>query len=91
MYSLKNSSLTQDMCAAEEEKILCVIRDMVDAQNGGIKHSLNLPASMLVKNVIEEIAKLFNYVADTISVQYEKEPGIDSATVSAIGIAFNNI
>ncbi|KAL5010194.1 hypothetical protein ScPMuIL_012499 [Solemya velum] len=71
----------EDMCAAEEEKILCVIRDMVDAQNGGIKHSLNLPASMLVKNVIEEIAKLFNYVADTISVQYEKEPGIDSATV----------
>ena len=62
----------QDAAGCEEEKILCIIRDMVDTKNC-VKHTMNLPASTSVRMMINDVAKKFNYVIGTISVHYERQ------------------
>lgn len=64
--------LVEDAAGCEEEKILCIIRDMVDTKNC-VKHTMNLPASTSVRMMINDVAKKFNYVIGTISVHYERQ------------------
>ncbi|XP_041351651.1 ubiquitin carboxyl-terminal hydrolase 47-like [Gigantopelta aegis] len=62
---------TEGVCVADEIKILCIIRDLVNTANPGCKYTLNLPGSMRVSQVFKEIAKTCGYVDDSISVIYE--------------------
>ncbi|KAK3608441.1 hypothetical protein CHS0354_035441 [Potamilus streckersoni] len=75
MVTGENTQLipTEDVCVADGEKVLCIIRDMVDTQCHGVKHSLNLPATVLVSEFIQEVAKQFGYMAHTINLQYERQ------------------
>lgn len=65
----------ENVCVADEQKILCVVRDMVDVNCAGIKHTLNLPASTSVARLISDLAEKFSYLSETISVHYEKQVG----------------
>ncbi|XP_062588296.1 ubiquitin carboxyl-terminal hydrolase 47-like, partial [Saccostrea cucullata] len=68
---------TENVCVADEEKILCIVRDMLDTQCHGIRHTINLPASTTVKDLISQVAQQFGYVEDTIGVTYEKQVGAE--------------
>ena len=61
----------QTSCVADQPKVLCIIRDMTnaDVQN---KNTLNLPASTSVAALIEEVARMYGYEADSFSLLYEK-------------------
>lgn len=62
---------------ADEPKVLCIVRDMVDPHANAVKHTMNLPASMSVQILMNEIAKQFGYMMGTISVHYERQNGAD--------------
>ncbi|KAL4232665.1 Ubiquitin carboxyl-terminal hydrolase 47 [Mactra antiquata] len=63
----------ENVSAADEPKVLCIIRDMVDPHANAIKHTMNLPASSLVQMFLNDIARQFGYMMGTISVHYEKQ------------------
>ncbi|XP_053398003.1 ubiquitin carboxyl-terminal hydrolase 47-like isoform X2 [Mercenaria mercenaria] len=67
---------------ADEPKVLCIVRDMVDPQANAIKHTMNLPASMSVQILLNEVAKQFGYMMGTISVHYERQTGSDVEELS---------
>lgn len=60
---------------ADEPKVLCVVRDMIDPQANAVKHTLNLPESMAVQVLLNEVAKQFGYMMGTISLIYERQEG----------------
>ncbi|WAR06828.1 UBP47-like protein [Mya arenaria] len=62
---------------ADERKVLCIVRDMVDTNAGAIKHTMNLQASMSVRCLINEVCKQFGYMLNTISLHYEKQEGTE--------------
>ena len=62
----------KDAVACEEEKVLCIIRDMVDPKDT-VKHTMNLPASTSIQVMINDVARKFNYMIGTISVHYERQ------------------
>ena len=62
----------QDVSPGEvDEKVLCIIRDMVDPSC--IKHTMNLPGYTSVQLFLNDVARKFSYVIGTISVHYEKQ------------------
>lgn len=65
----------QNVCVADEEKILCIVRDLLDTQSHGTRHTINLPASTSVKEMISVVAKQFGYADDTINISYQKQTG----------------
>ena len=71
---------------AEEPRILCVIRDMIDPQTAGTKMSINLPASTSIGDVIDEIAKTTKYIASSINIKYNKQV---SCELEEVGISTN--
>lgn len=62
--------MPQEMCAADEERILCVVRDLIDANNCQ-KQTVNLPASTSLSAAMVEFSRLCGYVADSISYHLE--------------------
>ena len=46
---------------------------MVDPDANAVKHTMNLPASMSVQILLNEVAKQFGYLMGTISVHYERQ------------------
>lgn len=60
---------------ADEEKVLCIIRDLVDTQSTGRKQTINLPASTPLGSAAKEIAKICGYVQGSVSVHYEQQDG----------------
>ena len=85
----------ENVCMAEEPRILCVIRDMIDPQTAGTKMSINLPASTSIGDVIDEIAKTTKYIASSINIKYNKQVSCEleevgiSANSKQIGFAFS--
>ena len=67
--------LWQMVSKADEQKVLCIIRDLVDTQSMGRKHTVNLPASTPLNSVAKEITKQCGYVHGTVSVHYEQHSG----------------
>jgi ubiquitin carboxyl-terminal hydrolase 47 len=67
---------TQATSAADEPRVLCVIRDMTNstAQN---KITLNLPASTTCHELLVDVAKNLGYVDDTFSLAYEQQGGAE--------------
>ena len=63
------------MCAADEAKILCIIRDMVDTTCHGLKHTQNLPISTSVLDVVQDISNQFGYAPESIDIHYEQQNG----------------
>lgn len=57
---------------------------MLDTECHGIRHSINLPASTMVKDMISQVAKQFGYIDDTIDITYEKQTG--AAEIHEVGI-----
>lgn len=84
MVTAENTQMvpTENVCVADEEKILCIVRDMLDTECHGIRHSINLPASTMVKDMISQVAKQFGYIDDTIDITYEKQTGAEIHKVS---------
>lgn len=76
----------QNASAADEPKVLCIIRDMVDPHANAVKHTMNLPASSLVQMFINDISKQFGYMLGTISVHYERQESSDIVEVVAFKI-----
>ncbi|XP_013394501.1 ubiquitin carboxyl-terminal hydrolase 47 isoform X1 [Lingula anatina] len=66
----------------DDVKVLCILRDMTDAQRCQ-KVNLNQPASMTAKEMIEDVAKHYNYVPDTFLLTYER-PVPDGRTEQVI-------
>ncbi|XP_046546344.1 LOW QUALITY PROTEIN: ubiquitin carboxyl-terminal hydrolase 47-like [Haliotis rubra] len=65
----------EGVCVADEEKVLCIITDLVSVTKPGCKHSLNLPASTSVRDALKEITKICNYDPDTVLIHYEISHG----------------
>ena len=64
--------LLQPICAADEPKVLCVIRDMTN-ETHQTKFNLNMPGSMSVRAFAEEVAKKVGYQPGSFSLTYEKQ------------------
>ncbi|KAI0214476.1 hypothetical protein LSAT2_000430 [Lamellibrachia satsuma] len=62
---------TQETCAADEAKVLCIIRDMTCGDT--FKFNMNLPASTTGKQFIEEVAKKLGYEPGTFLLNYEQD------------------
>lgn len=77
----------ENVCMAEEPRILCVIRDMIDPQTAGTKMSINLPASTSIGDVIDEIAKTTKYIASSINIKYNKQVSCELEEISLYGCA----
>ncbi|OWF37661.1 ubiquitin carboxyl-terminal hydrolase 47-like [Mizuhopecten yessoensis] len=71
----------ENVCVADEQKFLCVVRDMVDVNCAAIKHTFNLPASTSVARLISDLAEKFAYLAETISIHYEKQIGSETEEI----------
>ncbi|GIX87007.1 ubiquitin carboxyl-terminal hydrolase 47 [Caerostris extrusa] len=66
-----------DMCAtatsaADEPRALCIIRDMTKTQPDFQKAVINLPASMTACQLLQEVAKKFQYEPDSFELIYSK-------------------
>ena len=59
------------MCVADEDKVLCIIRDMTSGDT--YKFNMNLPASTTGKQLIEEVAKKLGYEPGTFLLVYEQD------------------
>lgn len=59
-------------CAADEPKVLCIVKDETTADWKHSKHTVNLPASTLVKELYSHVAKEVNYVEDTFLLVWNK-------------------
>lgn len=89
----------EDNCAADEPKVLCIVKDETTADWKHSKHTVNLPASTLVKELYSHIAKEVNYVEDTFLLVWNKSPadgneeivlnGEKNKTLQEVGLAAN--
>lgn len=59
---------------------------MLDTECHGIRHSINLPASTMVKDMISQVAKQFGYIDDTIDITYEKQTGAEIHKVGIVSL-----
>lgn len=73
---------TENVCVAEEPRILCVIRDMIDPNAAGSRKTINLPASSSVGDVIDEISKSTRYIASSINIKYNKHVAAEMEEIS---------
>ena len=60
--------------AADEPRVLCIIRDMTDSETQ-TKFTLNLPQSYTGKHLLEAVGKYLGYVVDTFTLSYEMPTG----------------
>ncbi|XP_071112786.1 ubiquitin carboxyl-terminal hydrolase 47-like [Haliotis cracherodii] len=65
----------EGVCVADEEKVLCIISDLVNVTKPGCKHTLNLPASTSVRETLKEMVKICNYDPETVLIHYEISHG----------------
>ncbi|CAL1532778.1 unnamed protein product [Lymnaea stagnalis] len=60
----------------DDDKILCIIRDLVDSHGGTAgKQSLNLQASLPASQAANAIAQACGYKENTVSIHYEPQLG----------------
>lgn len=86
-------------CHTDEPTVLCIVKDATTADWKNSKHSVNLPASTLVKELYCHVAKQVNYVEDTFDLVWSKslEEGTEeivlngekTKTLQEIGLAAN--
>ncbi|XP_078360034.1 ubiquitin carboxyl-terminal hydrolase 47-like isoform X2 [Oculina patagonica] len=86
-------------CAADEPKVLCIVKDETTSDWKHSKHTVNLPASTLVKELYSHVAKEVNYVEDTFLLVWNKSPtdgneeivlnGEKNKTLQEVGLAAN--
>ena len=62
------------MCAADEPRVVCIVRDMTNAETQTAL-TLTLPASTKAKRLIEEVGSQLGYVYDTFNLNYEVSDG----------------
>ena len=60
---------------ADEPKVLCIVKDETTTDWKHSKHTVNLPASTLVKELYSYVAKAVNYVEDTFLLVWNKSLG----------------
>ena len=60
------------MSAADDLKILCIIRDLTNPQWQQCKITVNLPANTTCKELCEEVARQANYEAGTFSLVWQR-------------------
>lgn len=58
--------------AADEPKVLCIVKDETTTDWKRSLHTVNLPASTLVKELYSYVAKAVNYVEDTFLLVWNK-------------------
>lgn len=61
--------------AADEPKVLCIVKDETTTDWKRSQHTVNLPASTLVKELYSHVAKEVNYVEDTFLLVWNKTLG----------------
>lgn len=84
---------------ADEPKVLCIVKDETTPDWKHSKHTINLPASTLVKELYSHVAKESNYVEDTFLLVWNKSlgegteeivlNGEKNKTLQAVGLATN--
>ena len=67
-----NVFLLQGVSGSDEPKVLCVIRDLTDADSTG-RTILNLPQSCLVDDFIHQVGKQYNYDPDTFRLTFDDD------------------
>ena len=89
----------ENACPSEEPTVLCIIKDETTTDWKHSKHSINLPASTLIQQLITHVAKEANYVEDSFLLVWSKPHGEDSEgivlnankerTLQELGLASN--
>ena len=84
---------------ADEPKVLCIIKDETTTDWKRSKHTVNLPASTLVKELYSYVAKEVNYVEDTFLLVWNKSlvegneevvlNGEKNRTLQAVGLTLS--
>ena len=84
---------------ADEPKVLCIVKDETTTDWKHSNHTVNLPASTLVKELYSYVAKEVNYVEDTFLLVWNKSlgegneevvlNGEKNRTLQAVGLAIN--
>ena len=70
---------------ADEPMVLCVIRDMTNADIQS-KITMNMPASMTVQDLIEDVARKFGYKEGSFNLTYERPEGQHLVEVCVVKI-----
>ncbi|KAJ7383604.1 Ubiquitin carboxyl-terminal hydrolase 47 [Desmophyllum pertusum] len=86
-------------CHTDEPTVLCIVKDATTVDWKNSRHTVNLPASTLVKELYCHVAKQVNYVEDTFDLVWSKslEDGTEeivlngekTKTLQEIGLAAN--
>ncbi|XP_064628944.1 ubiquitin carboxyl-terminal hydrolase 47-like [Lineus longissimus] len=76
---------TEQVCAADEAKVLCIIRDLTSTELG--RKTLNLPESTTAIGLVEEVAKVFRYELDTFVLTYDCAAGggVGEVSMASLG------
>ena len=74
--------------AADEPRVICIIRDTTNAQDIQPK-SITLPASYTVQQLANAVAKEYGYERQSFGLQYEQNPGHLVSTDSFVVCWFN--
>lgn len=73
------------LCAADEPRALCIIRDMTNAQSQNWKITLNLPASTTAEQLVEEVGKKCHYHPDSFEIVLQRLPDLEPIIVNEEG------
>lgn len=72
----------ENVNVADEPRILCIIRDLVDPHASSVKHTLNVTGSTSIQILLIDVAKKFGYMIGTIGVHLEKQEGSDMLEIA---------
>ncbi|XP_023222408.1 ubiquitin carboxyl-terminal hydrolase 47-like [Centruroides sculpturatus] len=73
------------LCAADEPRALCIVRDMTNAQSQNWKITLNLPASTTAEQLVEEVGKKCHYHPDSFEIVLQRLPDMEPVVVNEEG------
>ena len=73
--------------ASDEPRVLCIVRDMTNTEVQS-KFTMNLPASTIIRDFIQEVATKCGYENDTFLLSYERPDGGELAEVRCSAIKF---
>lgn len=91
----------ENACPADEPTVLCIIKDETTADWKHSKHSVNLPASTQIQQLISHVAKEVKYEEDSFLLVWKKGQGGSTEevvlnaeknkTLQEVGLASNDI
>ena len=72
----------ENICSADEPKVLCIIKDETDPSWQNSKQTVNLPVSTTVREFLSEVAKQFSYEEESFTLSWRCISGKEEEIIS---------